>query len=85
MMSMVNGVITETSTEISTETSVETSVKSEPPSLPAISGVPSFTTKPVHIPDIMNALNSVSALVAPKFKSKEKNFVKQDISLKFNF
>jgi hypothetical protein len=88
MMSMINesSVINSTvSIEIPAEISVETSVKSEAPSLPAINGVPSFTTKPVHIPDIMNALNSVSALVAPKIKQKEKKFVKQDIPLKFKF
>jgi hypothetical protein len=34
----------------------------------------------------MSALNSVSALVAPKIKPKEKKpFVKQDIQLKFSF
>jgi hypothetical protein len=90
MMSMLNeGISAEVSVDVSIETSAEKSVEGflekSAPSLPAISGVPSFTTKPVHIPDIMNALNSISALVAPKIKPKEKKFVKQDIPLKFKF
>jgi hypothetical protein len=73
--------------EVSKEVSKETSTpRLYAPTLPALSGVPSFTTKPVHIPDIMSALNSVSALVAPKIKQKEKKpFVKQDIQLKITF
>jgi hypothetical protein len=85
MMSMAAESNIEFPKEVSVETSIE-SVKQEKPTLPALSGVPSFTTKPVHIPDIMSALNSVSALVAPKIKQKEKKpFVKQDIQLQFRF
>ena len=61
-------------------------ISSNPPMLPPISGVPSFVTKPVHIPDLMTALSSVSQLIAPKIKLKEKKVMNKDaIQLNFKF
>ena len=87
MTSMVNNILTDVSVKISSELSIEKSAeKSEPPSLPAINGVPSFITKPVHIPDLMTALSSVSQMIAPKIKLKEKKPInKESIQLNFKF
>lgn len=61
-------------------------VSNDSPMLPPILGVPSFVTKPVHIPDLMTALSSVSQLIAPKIKLKEKKVINKDaIQLNFKF